>query len=79
VRALQYPIWAWHWLDPDMPQSPWGAAWCVALDDASQARKRLAIAAFATQTGDIEQLNCEPILSEQVTARFRRFYEVFIE
>lgn len=78
VRALQYPVWAWHWLDPAAATGPWPSAQRISMCAASQARKQEAMAAFATQTGAVGDLDCEPILPEHVLARFRRPYEVLI-
>lgn len=78
ARALQYPVWAWHWLDPAALAGPWPRAQRISLCTASQARKQQAMAAFATQTGAVGDLACEPILPDHVLARFRRPYEVLI-
>ncbi|MGN7837141.1 PIG-L deacetylase family protein [Stenotrophomonas sp. 22385] len=78
ARSLQYPVWAWHWLDAQAPAGPWTSAQRIALCPAARARKREAIAAFATQTGEGEALGCEPILPEHVLDRFRRSFEVLI-
>lgn len=78
ARLLQYPVWAWHWLDPAAPVGPWPDAQRISLCAGSQARKQEAMAAFATQTGEVGDLDCEPILPEHVLARFRRPYEVLI-
>lgn len=78
VRALQYPVWAWHWLDARAAGGPWTAAQRISMCLDSQARKRQAMAAFATQTGTVEDLDREPILPDHVLARFHRSYEVLI-
>jgi LmbE family N-acetylglucosaminyl deacetylase len=78
ARTLQYPVWAWHWLDAHAAGGPWHSAQRISMCVASQARKRLAVAAFATQTGAVDNLDCEPILPEHVLARFLRSYEVLI-
>lgn len=78
VRALQYPVWAWHWLDPQASEGPWASARRVSMDAPSQARKHNALQAFATQIGAVEGLGCEPVLPEHVIARFKRPYEVLI-
>ncbi|HDS0922269.1 TPA: PIG-L family deacetylase [Stenotrophomonas maltophilia] len=78
VRSLQYPVWAWHWLDAAAAAGPWTNAQRIALCPAAQARKQQAMAAFATQTGEAEALGREPILPEHVLARFRRGFEVLI-
>ncbi|WP_312681677.1 PIG-L deacetylase family protein [Stenotrophomonas chelatiphaga] len=78
ARALQYPVWAWHWLDPDASAAPWPIAMRIPMDAAMRSRKREAMQAFATQTGDVEGLDCQPILPAHVTARFHRAFEVLI-
>ncbi|MCC7633996.1 PIG-L family deacetylase [Stenotrophomonas rhizophila] len=78
VRALQYPVWAWHWLDPHAATAPWPAAARIPMGPAALARKHQAMQAFATQTGAVDGLDCDPILPDHVTARFRRPYEVLI-
>lgn len=78
VRALQYPVWAWHWMDPHTAMGPWRVASRVALCDASMSRKQQAMRAFATQMGAVDGLDCAPILPDHVTARFKRPYEVLI-
>ncbi|WP_313348023.1 PIG-L family deacetylase [Stenotrophomonas sp.] len=78
ARTLQYPVWAWHWLDARAAGGPWTSAQRISLCTDSQARKRLAMTAFATQTGTVEDLDREPVLPEHVLARFRRAYEVLI-
>lgn len=78
ARLLQYPVWAWHWLDPHSASAPWPQAGRVGMCAATQARKLKAMAAFASQTGDVPGLECEPILPPHVLARFRRCFEVVI-
>ncbi|MDY1034056.1 PIG-L family deacetylase [Stenotrophomonas sp. CFBP8980] len=78
ARMLQYPVWAWHWLDPAAPLSPWPTAMRIPMDAPFLTRKREAMQAFATQTGDVDGLDCPPILPAHVTARFHRPFEVLI-
>ena len=78
ARLLQYPVWAWHWLQPQGVSAPWANAARVEMDAAAQSRKHAAMAAFATQTGDVAGLECDPILPPHVLARFRRCFEVVI-
>lgn len=78
IRSLQYPVWAWHWLDPRAATGPWPGAMRIPMSRAAQARKHDAMQAFVTQTGAVEGLDCEPILPAHVTARFRRAFEVLI-
>lgn len=78
VNVLQYPVWAWHWLDPHAMTAPWSAAARIPLSATLLRRKQRALDAFATQTGAVDGLACAPILPEHVTARFRRPFEVLI-
>ncbi|MFI8717373.1 PIG-L deacetylase family protein [Stenotrophomonas sp. NPDC077464] len=78
ARFLQYPVWAWHWLDPSTSAGPWPRAQRIALDADAQARKQRAMAAFATQTGAVDGLDREPVLPGHVLDRFRRPFEVLI-
>lgn len=78
ARFLQYPVWAWHWLDPAASAAPWPNAQRIVLDADAQARKQRAMAAFATQTGEVPGLDCDPVLPGHVLARFRRPFEVLI-
>ncbi len=78
VRVLQYPVWAWHWLDPNAVSAPWSAATRIPMTTAALQRKATAIRTFATQIGDVDGLNCDPILPHHVTARFHRPFEVLI-
>lgn len=74
----EYPVWGWHWLDPQAAPTAWASATRVALDDALLDRKRDAIQQFVTQTGAVEGLDCDPILPAAVLQRFERNYEVLI-
>ncbi len=74
----EYPVWGWHWLDPQAAPTAWASATCVALDDDLLDRKRDAIQQFVTQTGAVEGLDCDPILPAAVLQRFERNYEVLI-
>lgn len=78
ARLLQYPVWAWHWLDPQAGQAPWTRAQRVSMPVDARVRKREAVACFASQTGAAGGLDCAPILPHPVLARFDRDYEVLI-
>ena len=78
ATVLQYPVWAWHWLDPAGSSSPWAVAARIPMVAAALERKKAAIQAFATQRGEVDGLSCEPILPDPVTDRFHRSYEVLI-
>jgi len=74
----EYPVWGWHWLDPQAAPSAWAPATRYALEDDLLDRKRDAIQQFVTQTGAVAGLECEPILPAAVLQRFERNYEVLI-
>ena len=50
-RLLPYPLWAWHWAEPDDPRVPWDArrAACRCPPTALR-RKRAALACYPSQT-----------------------------
>jgi len=74
----EFPVWGWHWLDPQGAATCWSPATRFPLSAELQRRKRDAIDQFATQTGAVEGLACAPILPETVLRRFRRSFEVLI-
>lgn len=78
ARLLQYPVWAWHWLDPEAAAAPWPRAWRVPMPAQARQRKRHALAAYASQTGAAGGLDCAPILPAHVLERFDRDFEVVI-
>jgi LmbE family N-acetylglucosaminyl deacetylase len=77
ARLLEYPIWTWHWAEPDDPRVPWDRARRVPLTAAARAAKTAAVEAFASQ---IHPLGPDPadaaILPPHVLARFARPFEV---
>lgn len=77
ARLVQYPIWAWHWSDPDSAPFLRGAL-KLALSETARERKRHAIAQFRTQTGHSDPTPRAPILPPWALARFHRPFEVFL-
>lgn len=77
ARALEYPVWAWHWLRPEQTASMWQRPLLLDITTVT-ADKQRAIACFATQTGAVDQLHADPILPPHVLARFARNREVFL-
>lgn len=77
ARLLRYPVWAWHWLDPDLDHAPFNA-FRVPLAQDALAAKRAAIACFASQLGTGVPPVAEPILPPHVVARFERPFEVYL-
>lgn len=78
ARLLRYPVWAWHWLDATAPAAPFAAV-RVPLAAGTRARKRCAIACFASQTGGtLRPRRPDPVLPQRVLDRFRRPFEVYL-
>ncbi|MFJ4296553.1 PIG-L family deacetylase [Curtobacterium sp. NPDC089689] len=50
AALLEYPVWAWHWDDPDASAAPWDRARALALSSDVLDRKRAALAAHRSQT-----------------------------
>ncbi|MET4614934.1 LmbE family N-acetylglucosaminyl deacetylase [Stenotrophomonas sp. 2619] len=74
----EYPVWGWHWLDPQDAPRAWASATRFPLSAPLMERKRAAIAQFSTQLGAVDGLECDPILPPSVVQRFERDYEVLI-
>ena len=77
MRLLRYPVWAWHWLAPDVRRPPFPAL-RVPLAPVALARKRRAIACFASQLGSAEPAVPDPVLPPHVVERFHRPFEVVL-
>ncbi|SEL18046.1 N-acetylglucosaminyl deacetylase, LmbE family [Pseudoxanthomonas sp. GM95] len=78
ARLIQYPIWCWHWADPERADFLSNRARRFLLSASVQARKRAALLAFATQIGTSVPRPASPILPPHVLARFQRPYEVYL-
>jgi LmbE family N-acetylglucosaminyl deacetylase len=78
ARCIQYPIWAWHWCDPQQARFLTGQAARLQLPPAVLAAKQRALACFATQTGQCTPAPLQPILPAHVLARFSRNFEVYL-
>lgn len=77
ASLLRFPVWAWHWLDPDSAHPPFDAI-TMPLDANAMADKRRAIACFASQLGTAHPATAEPILPARVVERFLRPFEVYL-
>ncbi len=75
AHRWSYPIWMWHWLDPEDPVIPWRYAAACPLDDDQRIRKQNAIHAFESQltTGPYGE---EPIVDSAMLTHFDRPFEV---
>jgi LmbE family N-acetylglucosaminyl deacetylase len=75
----QYPIWAWHWADPDSPDIPWADMQCVVLSNADRLAKLAAIRMHVSQHLPLsDKAGDEAILSPATLAYFTRDYETFV-
>ncbi|PPV07519.1 hypothetical protein XBLMG947_1682 [Xanthomonas bromi] len=77
ARLIQFPVWAWHWDDPDASRML-ASATRLALPSAAHAAKMRAVSAFKTQTGHVTPALRSPILPDWALARFRRDFEVYL-
>jgi LmbE family N-acetylglucosaminyl deacetylase len=74
---LEYPIWTWHWAEPDDERVPWHRARRIELPPRVQAAKSHAIAAFRSQITALGPAPGDaPVLPPHVLDRFARPIEV---
>jgi LmbE family N-acetylglucosaminyl deacetylase len=73
--VLSYPVWTWHWAGPADPRVPWDRAVRVPLPPAARARKRAALACFASQAED-RPGGRGPVLEPGFLAHFGRGAEI---
>ena len=79
TAVLEYPVWAWHWAEPDDPRVPWSRARMVDLDRDALARKAAAVGCFRTQVAAIGPAPADvAVLPDRVLAHFRRDHEVVL-
>lgn len=76
ARVHEIPVWAWHWANPEDPRIPWARARKLALDTWTQARKRHAIQAFASQLYSDPDNGHAPVLSTRTVERLQQPFEV---
>ncbi len=79
VQHWQYPIWAWHWDDPNAPVLPRDALRVIALDEAALRAKQAAIACYASQSAPLSaRPGDEAVLTPGMLAHFRGHTETFV-
>ncbi|MGH8962832.1 MAG: PIG-L family deacetylase [Jatrophihabitantaceae bacterium] len=79
VRHWQYPIWAWHWAQPDSSELPWPVMRRLELTPAAVRAKQTAIGCHASQHAPLsDAAGDEPILSPGLLAHFARPFETFV-
>ncbi len=79
ATVLEYPVWAWHWAEPDDDRVPWSQARRVDLDTDARERKAAAVGCFQSQVAPIGPDPLDgPVLPDRVLAHFRRQHEVVL-
>jgi LmbE family N-acetylglucosaminyl deacetylase len=76
---LEYPLWLWHWAEPDDPRVPWDRLRVVELADRSVVRKARAVAAHVSQVTPLSSDPRDvPTLHPQFLRTFDRDVEVVV-
>lgn len=75
ATLVQFPVWAWHWLDPATATPGLPGALRCRLSTAARAAKHRALDCFGSQL-DSGEAGVAPILPATVRARFERAFEV---
>jgi len=76
---LEYPIWMWHWAEPDDERVPWDSGRSVEIGHSGRAAKRRALASYASQVVGIGPAAADgPVLSQEFLSHFDRDREVFL-
>lgn len=80
AHCWQYPIWAWHWADPESVDAlPWASTHRLALSDEQQLAKRAAIGAHVSQHSPLSDLDGdEAIIGRDMLSHFARPFETFV-
>jgi len=80
ARLIEYPIWMWHWAEPNAPEVPWGQMRRLELSGRTQFSKHVATLAHRSQIEPLsDQPGDEALLDSSIRAHFARGFEVFIE
>ncbi|EYT64647.1 SAM-dependent methyltransferase [Curtobacterium flaccumfaciens UCD-AKU] len=78
VDLLAYPIWAWHWDEPERTVAPWDRARALPLTEDLVARKRAALDAYPSQTRPLSPaVGDEAIVDDRHAAHHLRTTEWF--
>ena len=78
IRLLEYPVWLWHWAEPDDARVPWTRLRALRLSADERQRKVEAMAAHVSQVLPLsEQPGDEALLGPGMLAHFERDIEVF--
>ncbi|WP_125106716.1 bifunctional PIG-L family deacetylase/class I SAM-dependent methyltransferase [Gulosibacter massiliensis] len=78
LTLLEFPIWYWHWAQP-VADPRWRSMRTFRLDPSAAGAKRLAMAAYPSQTTPLSAAAEDaPVLTEQFLQHFHRDTEVFL-
>lgn len=79
ARHWQYPIWAWHWDEPEHSLLPWPTMRRVVLDVAARRAKAEALAQHRSQIEPLSPaVGDEAVVPPGVQAHFDRDFETFV-
>lgn len=80
ARLFGYPIWLWHWAQPDGEEVPWEAFLAVPLDDAVREVKARALQRHVSQVRPLSGLpGDEVLIAPAVLEHFERAVELFVQ
>ncbi|WP_344755912.1 PIG-L family deacetylase [Gryllotalpicola koreensis] len=80
LRLIEYPIWLWHWAEPDSAEVPWPQLRVLRADDAELVAKRTATGGYVSQTQPLSELpGDEAMLGPGIQRHFDRSEEVYVE
>ena len=75
TTLLEYPVWMWHWAQPEDDRVPWDSMSVVSVDRAAVVRKHAAARAFHSQLSG-HGAHDEPVLPYDVVQRLFAVGEV---
>jgi LmbE family N-acetylglucosaminyl deacetylase len=75
ATLLEYPVWMWHWAQPDDQDVPWQRMVRMPVDPAARARKREAAKVFQSQLTAFGP-EFEPVVPPSVVHRLLQLGEV---
>jgi LmbE family N-acetylglucosaminyl deacetylase len=75
TTLLEYPVWMWHWAEPDDVDVPWERMCTAPVDRVAQARKRVSVNAFHSQLTP-PRSGAEPVVPPWAVQRLLRVGEV---
>jgi LmbE family N-acetylglucosaminyl deacetylase len=77
ARLLTYPVWTWHWAEPDRPELPWSTARRLPLSLGARSRKSGAVSCYRSQTEPLGPAAGDAaIVPPSDLAHFERPFEV---